>query len=198
MEWDDSAAREAFDNAKARFLAEINGLRCDISLPDPNLFIDKVDYNAHINPELVADLEKEVPSFMFDCKDEISASKSVKTPISASKRDSGEAQGEHISSWDVQLDRLIIPTGWGDLEDQAATDSLDAWSKGPWELNGSNSNTRKTSAGWGDGNWQAESWNTPKVDLWRSGRDNSWNNSKISTWTDGRDNKVWNGGSNNF
>ncbi|GFY84729.1 hypothetical protein Acr_03g0015030 [Actinidia rufa] len=40
-------------NAKNRFWAEINGLPCDISLPDPDIYIDQIDWNSKVDPELV-------------------------------------------------------------------------------------------------------------------------------------------------
>lgn len=60
-DWDDLGALEAFNNAKARYWAEINGLPSDLPLPDPEMFIDKVDQNPYIDPELVVDLEKLPP-----------------------------------------------------------------------------------------------------------------------------------------
>ncbi|CAI9099783.1 OLC1v1036657C2 [Oldenlandia corymbosa var. corymbosa] len=57
VNWDDSAGKEAFQNAKKRFLANMHGHPCDISLPDPDLFIDEVDWDSEINPELLNDLE---------------------------------------------------------------------------------------------------------------------------------------------
>ena len=59
VNWNDSAVKEAFDNAKSRFWAEINGIPCDIPLPDPNIYIDDVDWNATIDPELYLDVERE-------------------------------------------------------------------------------------------------------------------------------------------
>ncbi|KAK7285656.1 hypothetical protein RJT34_20434 [Clitoria ternatea] len=58
MDWDDSAVKEAFDNAKSRFWADINGLPCNISLPDPDMYIDDVDSSAEVDPELILDLER--------------------------------------------------------------------------------------------------------------------------------------------
>lgn len=46
LAWDDSAGKEAFDNAKARFWAEINNLPSEIPLPDPNMYIQEVDHGA--------------------------------------------------------------------------------------------------------------------------------------------------------
>ncbi|CAL5192705.1 unnamed protein product [Lathyrus oleraceus] len=60
MNWDDSAVKEAFDNAKYRFWAEINGFPCDIPMPDPNVYIDDVDSNASVDTELYLDLEREL------------------------------------------------------------------------------------------------------------------------------------------
>ena len=59
LQWNDSAGEEAFHNAKNRFWAQINGLPCDISLPDPDMYIDEVDWNCSIDPELILDLEQE-------------------------------------------------------------------------------------------------------------------------------------------
>ncbi|KAG5043303.1 hypothetical protein GLYMA_03G132800v4 [Glycine max] len=60
VNWDDSAGKEAFDNAKTRYWAEINGVPCNISPPDPNIFIDEVDWNATVDPQLILDVETEL------------------------------------------------------------------------------------------------------------------------------------------
>lgn len=57
LSWDDSAGEEAFQNAKKRFWAKINGLPCDILLPDPDTYIDKINWNPIIDLELIEDLE---------------------------------------------------------------------------------------------------------------------------------------------
>ncbi|EOY09111.1 Uncharacterized protein TCM_024498 [Theobroma cacao] len=59
VQWNDSAGEEAFYNAKNRFWAEINGLPCDIRLPDPDSYIDEIDWDSEIDPELLLDLERE-------------------------------------------------------------------------------------------------------------------------------------------
>ncbi|XWS59067.1 hypothetical protein CRYUN_Cryun08bG0090400 [Craigia yunnanensis] len=59
VQWNDSACEEAFYNAKNRFWAEINGLPCEIRLPDPDSYIDKIDWDSEIDPELLLDLERE-------------------------------------------------------------------------------------------------------------------------------------------
>ncbi|KAE8679332.1 U4/U6 small nuclear ribonucleoprotein PRP4-like protein-like [Hibiscus syriacus] len=59
VQWNDSAGEEAFRNAKNRFWAEINGLPCDIILPDPDSYTDKIDWDSEIDSELLMDLERE-------------------------------------------------------------------------------------------------------------------------------------------
>ncbi|XP_052173961.1 uncharacterized protein LOC127789187 [Diospyros lotus] len=58
LNWNDTAGEEAFHDAKERYWAKINGLPCDIPLPDPDMYIDKIDWNAPIDPELMLDLEQ--------------------------------------------------------------------------------------------------------------------------------------------
>lgn len=57
MQWDDSAGREAFYNAKDRFWAKINDLPCNTDLPSPDTYIDQIDWNPTIDPNLVSSLE---------------------------------------------------------------------------------------------------------------------------------------------
>lgn len=94
MNWDDSACREAFDSAKRRFWAEINGLPCDISLPDPNIYIDDIDWDSSVDPELLLDLERE-----------------VKVPT-------GKEKAEEVVILDSSflLNQSFSCTGWGDAE----------------------------------------------------------------------------------
>ncbi|GAB2287561.1 hypothetical protein Dimus_021934 [Dionaea muscipula] len=57
--WDDSAGEEAFHYAKQRFWAKISGLPCENQLPDPDMYIEQVNWNPYIDPELIHDLERE-------------------------------------------------------------------------------------------------------------------------------------------
>ncbi|KAG0453420.1 hypothetical protein HPP92_024724 [Vanilla planifolia] len=61
LAWDDFAGKEAFDNAKSRFWAEMNGIPCNIPVPDPDMYIDVVDYETSVDPRLLKDLYKEPP-----------------------------------------------------------------------------------------------------------------------------------------
>ncbi|KAL1199813.1 hypothetical protein V5N11_013074 [Cardamine amara subsp. amara] len=56
--WNDSACEETFHNEKKRFWSQVNGFHCDVSLPDPDLFISEIDWDTFIDPELIRDLER--------------------------------------------------------------------------------------------------------------------------------------------
>ncbi|XP_019085347.1 PREDICTED: uncharacterized protein LOC104711741, partial [Camelina sativa] len=55
--WNDSACEETFHSEKKRFWSRVNGLRCDVPLPDPDLYISEVDWDTFVDPELIRDLE---------------------------------------------------------------------------------------------------------------------------------------------
>ncbi|CAJ1913278.1 unnamed protein product [Sphenostylis stenocarpa] len=96
--WDDSAGKEAFENAKMRYWADINGIHCNISLPDPDIYIDDVDWNAIVDPELMLELEREA----------------LRTPVNGIKND----QDVVIIGGALYLNDQMLPcTGWGDDEE---------------------------------------------------------------------------------
>ncbi|KAI3819922.1 hypothetical protein L1987_13775 [Smallanthus sonchifolius] len=59
LKWDDSAAETAFRTAKDRFFAKFHGLPYDDEPHDPDLYIDKIDWNAQVDYNLMQDLESE-------------------------------------------------------------------------------------------------------------------------------------------
>ncbi|KAL3632517.1 hypothetical protein CASFOL_025501 [Castilleja foliolosa] len=59
INWNDSAGEEAFYNAKKRFWAEINGLYCHLPLPDPDLYIDNINWDSEIDTDSLSDVETE-------------------------------------------------------------------------------------------------------------------------------------------
>jgi hypothetical protein len=93
VEWDDSGALEAFEDAKARFCAEYHGQACDIPLPDPDLYIDIINHDERIDPELVVDLER-------------------------SRRAAPKRVNVAPDGWDsfIFTDKPVPATGWGDVE----------------------------------------------------------------------------------
>jgi hypothetical protein len=108
--WDDSGALENFQNAKARFWAYYHGQPSDIPLPDPDLYIDKVDQHCKVDPELVADLDK--VRLPFD-SDNSSATEANKKP---SQNQSG--------NWDVYIKKPAEINKW---ESELTPGPFDNW-----------------------------------------------------------------------
>ncbi|MFS7977923.1 hypothetical protein Hanom_Chr10g00909681 [Helianthus anomalus] len=59
MKWDDHAGEVAFRTAKETFFAKFHGLPCDEQFHDPDMYIDKIDWNAQVDHNLIQDLESE-------------------------------------------------------------------------------------------------------------------------------------------
>ncbi|XAR68465.1 hypothetical protein NMG60_11003584 [Bertholletia excelsa] len=141
LKWNDSAGEEAFHNAKNRFWAELNGLPCDISLPDPDIYIDKIDWNSNIDPELLLDLERE-----FVVPDD-------------------QKKGEQvvILSGPVFSNLFFSSNGWGDAEDdleKMVSASLTN-RENPWEQNCVGTNKDVSVNGWSDSCnnfWDSNRW----------------------------------------
>ncbi|KAL6134009.1 hypothetical protein ACLB2K_066242 [Fragaria x ananassa] len=143
VQWNDSAGEEAFQNAKNRFWAKINDRPCDISLPDPDIYIDEIDWNSSIDPELILDLERE-------------------------PKPSNETKGEGVIVGDpFLLNQPIACTGWGDAEEDFKKDAsgdAEHWGPGgkaddkenPWGL--VSDHNKEAIGGWGS------SWNEPVSD----------------------------------
>ncbi|KAK4392501.1 hypothetical protein Sango_2027900 [Sesamum angolense] len=118
MEWNDSAGEEAFRNAKERYWAEINGHSCDISLPDPDLYIDKINWDSENDPEPLQDLESElaIPNIEEDHEPVV------------------------IFGDSIMPDQTFSPAGWGDCEENVdvPANNPSAECGGPWEQNWGN------------------------------------------------------------
>lgn len=148
VQWNDSAGEEAFQNAKNRFWAKINDRPCDISLPDPDIYIDEIDWNSSIDPELILDLERE-------------------------PKPSDETKGEGVIVGDpFLLNQPIACTGWGDAEEDFKKDAsgdAEHWGPGgkaddkenPWGL--VSDQNKEAIGGWGskwENNNNLSEWNT--------------------------------------
>ncbi|OMO86112.1 hypothetical protein COLO4_21307 [Corchorus olitorius] len=126
VQWDDSAGEEAFNNAKNRFWAEINGLPCDIRLPDPDSYIDEIDWDSEIDPELLLDLEREP-----EAPDENDKNESVVilgNPLLLNQPYSfigptGWGDAEEGAVKENNMSYCIHPTGWGDAEEVAVKEN---------------------------------------------------------------------------
>lgn len=97
VKWNDSAGEEAFHNAKNRYWAKINNLPCGISPPDPDIYIDEIDWNSEVDPELLRGLER-------------------------GNNDTSEVDKKENVILETALlsSQLFSCTGWGDAEDEFA------------------------------------------------------------------------------
>lgn len=164
VQWNDSAGEEAFLNAKARFWAQLNGLPCAISLPDPDIYIDKIDWNSYIDPELLSDLDQE--------------------PVVP---DNEERDG-NLGHWGNGLDSAFlnqpIPcTGWGDADDTNMPINdlpMPGQEHCDWNVDNNHAcghSSRESRAAEGN------SWESGSFKKWESGwRDNSKNADTTNAW----------------
>jgi hypothetical protein len=183
LDWKDSGAEEAFQNAKKRYWAEINSLPCDISLPDPDAYIEQIDWNPCIDPELIKELDKA----FFTIPDEEERENVIKN-----KRTKISVDGEN--PWEsaaLSLGRAsqnkVQGQNQGDYHDNSENaDTTD----NPWEssvFRGSRGLTDNAwesvhdkSRGWNEGsghNNQCRDWNSGCLETdkgWGKIRDNSW------------------------
>lgn len=183
-QWDDSGALESFQNAKARFYAAYHGEPCgDIPPPDPDMYIDEVDHECEVDPELVAELD--AVGLPFEPEDGSSAQAAAAAIAwaddSKCPRD-GFANWEtgrpaEVSEWDREECQVPEPTGWGDDDDLVIS-----------------------SSGWGAAPDQKPSWSNNQCPS--SNRNNNNNNNSLygglgSDNRGNRNNSVYYGGSDN-
>ncbi|XP_021891057.1 uncharacterized protein LOC110809505 [Carica papaya] len=156
VQWNDSAVEEAFNNAKSRYWAAINGLPCNISLPDPDTYIDEIDWDSEVNPELILDLERE--------------------PEDLAEVDKGDNGVILCNS--LLLNQTFSCTGWGtgweDTEEEPKKNSENCdWNMGnhenSWEQVYAPNKEAPVDNDWGNCP-QKSSWNT-----WEN-NDHEWNN----------------------
>ncbi|XP_039127899.1 uncharacterized protein LOC120263982 [Dioscorea cayenensis subsp. rotundata] len=135
QEWDDSAGLEAFQNANFCQWAKINNCQCNIPLPDPDMYIDDVDYDVFIDPELVADLDY--------CEQKQAAARRGLT-------------NQQLSAKSDVLDigNTIKPSGCKVAESSYSYGvngkSSNAWNSASWGRNGAYGGRWRTSNSWGD------------------------------------------------
>jgi hypothetical protein len=157
VNWDDSAVKEAFDNAKNRYWAEINNIPWDIPLPDPNIYIDDVDSNASVDSELYLDVEIEAEA-RPNIEEKGEAAVTLGSSLLLNQSSSGLGLG---------------PTGWGDEEDEKLTKPSEpnyaalGWESNQHENNETNSweqyhapvEHAAKEYGWQNGQNDSQGWN---------------------------------------
>ncbi|KAL9232608.1 hypothetical protein vseg_007700 [Gypsophila vaccaria] len=134
LEWNDSAVKEAFRDAKNRFWANIHGQPCDNKLPDPDIFIDEINWDSTVDPKLLSDLEN----------------RELDSSSETEQSDGGVIIG--IPSVIIQSD--FTPTGWGDAEyvtpQQECRERHDNVGNDGWGDDGWKKDHTKIADGWED------------------------------------------------
>lgn len=89
MNWDDSAGEEAFNMSKKLFWEKLHNFPTTVQLPDPDCYIDQIDWYSDLGNTLLVDLER------FDDDD-----------------DDDDENPPSICYDEVPRDVEIIATGW--------------------------------------------------------------------------------------
>ncbi|KAL9367872.1 hypothetical protein Peur_039071 [Populus x canadensis] len=97
MQWDDSEGKECFYKAKYRFCSLNYGHAsyCSISLPDPNKYIDEIDWDSEFDNQLLMEMEE------------------ARKPVTRCKEESSFVVN---NPWMLPVEH-IKPTGWDVCED---------------------------------------------------------------------------------
>ncbi|KAL1201500.1 hypothetical protein V5N11_002701 [Cardamine amara subsp. amara] len=188
IEWDDSAVADAFKNAKSRFWAEINGFTCDLPLPDPDVYIDDVDWDAEVDTELMLDLERgpeprtgeEEPVVIFDA-----------LALTGDHWGTGWGDAEGINEDNFMNFKKAEPeVTWDDEKGNGWNE--DSWGRKEktesWDLNNNSSCKRES--------WDLNNNNSFKRETWdhKNRNNNSFNNRKVENWNgrdQGRESREW-------
>ncbi|XP_022882861.1 uncharacterized protein LOC111399657 [Olea europaea var. sylvestris] len=128
INWDDSEGKEAFQNAKTRFWSEKHGVPCEILLPDPDLYIDEIEWDSENDFELPSDLD--VDPVFFDSDED-------HKPVV-------------VFGNSFFVNQAFSPSSWGDYEENMIilTHSTSANHVDPWEHNWGNAFPNAAATGW--------------------------------------------------
>ncbi|KAF7836124.1 ubiquitin carboxyl-terminal hydrolase 24 [Senna tora] len=220
LDWNDSAAEEAFQNAKKHYFAKINRIHCDISPPDPDIYVDQIDWNPDIDPELI----KELDHAYFAPPDEAERSL-VK---SKSRKDLAESGEDPWECADTKLngDSENKKQEWSRWDSNVDASGKVGNSDNPWESGVSHGNGGLAKNAWKSGGRGVKLWGSNQVtdhnnqsrdraeesNPWENGnqgilwpKDNGWGEVRNSSWNkqqlnnEGPTGRGWkNGGANEW
>ncbi|KAK7325362.1 hypothetical protein VNO77_29524 [Canavalia gladiata] len=189
LDWNDSGAEEAFQSAKKYYWAKINCLPCDITMPDPDTYIDQIDWNPYIDPELV----KELDSAFFTLPDEEQENgiKYKRAKTSVDDENPWECAGTPLSR---ALENNKVQ-GWNQRDYESVNDIGN-----PWECSLTHRNGGLTDSAWEGGPVNSWGWNTAKDHSnqckdWNSGhskKDKGWDKVRDSSWHQQQSNNLAN------
>ncbi|KAK4285436.1 hypothetical protein QN277_002132 [Acacia crassicarpa] len=191
LNWNDSAAEEAFQNAKRLYWAKINSLPCDISFPDSDTYIDKIDWNPYLDPELMKDINR-----AYFCPPDEEESNDVgykRRKVSANIENSQECDStEHDKASENEV------LGWNQCEPSKHKNSPSNSEKNannPWEHSVTHENRGSTDNGWEGGCAKIWGWNQVSGHSDhlkdRDCRYNPWQNDNKGWGKAWDDNKEW-------
>ncbi|KAI5410662.1 uncharacterized protein LOC127085697 [Lathyrus oleraceus] len=199
LDWKDSGAEEAFQNAKKRYWAKIKNLPCDISLPDLDAYIEHVDWNPCIDPELI----KEIDNAHFTIPDEEeqdeeeqeNALNNKRTKISADGEDPWESAAKSLGR--TVENNKVQGQNQGDYHDNSENAVT---TNNPWQSNFFHGNQRLTDNAWEGGHDKSSGWkegrdHSNQCGYWNSGcspKNKGWGNARDSSWCQQQPNNLAN------
>ncbi|KAL8061938.1 hypothetical protein ABFX02_02G115300 [Erythranthe guttata] len=226
LNWDACAGKEALDNAKQRYWAKINGLPCDNSLPDQDMYIDEIDWNPYMDPKLMADLELQVPN-TEEAPHMVEKLETINEEVEPAKAQCSKNQSSSDNPWEMNHVQSTVgltdaPQGWSRWEDSVCLKNDNPWeqscsqvvdsskdnvwrSNNDWPSASSNNNIKQTEWGcrennsWNRSNGNAEKLNNSYENNYSIGsKDRGWRENKNESWGwRGNSNDSW-GGERNY
>lgn len=202
LKWDDSAAKDALFDAQKRFCSMINSLPHGPPLPDPDMYIDKIDWNPEIDPGLMSDLDKEyfnpdeaenlTSNEIPDCNNKNKSTldnpweshRLENKPDIKDLAQSWKKWGDSLESKDEKWGSSVNkPFGWNKgLNDTSEStkhesDYVNSWNRGALHSKSPNEKgwgDASKNSGWNCGNSRSNGWgNTDNVDSWGDALKNS-------------------------
>ncbi|XP_051123149.1 uncharacterized protein LOC127246019 [Andrographis paniculata] len=165
LSWDDSAGKEALQNAKQQYWATINGLYCNNPLSNPDTYIDEIDWNSYVDPELMEDLD--LQAFNLD---DVQESDKLET---INEEDGDNSCERPLMQHTDEHSKNDGQQGWGKWEDSANTTN-----ENPWEQRYSSNARQSGKESWGNTSWEkcrSQADDPWKGDAWRSeNRSSGW------------------------
>ncbi|CAK8564980.1 unnamed protein product [Lathyrus sativus] len=218
LDWKDSGAEEAFQNAKKRYWAKFKNLPCDISLPDPDAYIEHVDWNPCIDPELIMEIDNahfSIPDEEEqDGEEQENAIKNKRTKISVDGEDPWESAAKSLGRTVENIE--VQGQNQGDYHDNSENviTTNDPWESAAKSLGRTVENNKVQGQNQGDYHdnsenvittndpWQSNFFhgNQRLTDnAWEGGHDKSWgwndggwSNSRDSSWCQQQPNNLAN------
>ena len=214
LNWDDSAVEETFQNAKKRFWSEINGFHCQAPTPDPDIYIDEIDWNPDIDPELMKELDLEffAPADEGEGADRLlRRNKKTRNSASSPSDVSNTNQADDVNPWGGNNAQANVVSeseenGWGEWNDCIKVSKNVDDDNNPWEVKASPANGILKNDSWGGHENKSNdcvqtSWDNNE-NPWERGnsgsvswRDNGWGSSCDKDW--GWNREEWNNTVNN-